>query len=53
MRGINLEGPSPRPLERARIFLDPEDGQLMVDTAERYQWELGQWNDPRSFIAVG
>ena len=27
--GINFEGPTPRPLERARIFLDPDDGQIV------------------------
>ena len=51
--GINFEGPTPRPLERARIFLDPDDGQVVVDKAQRYQWELGQWDDPDSFILMG
>ena len=51
--GINFEGPTPRPLERARIYLDPDDGQVVVDKAQRYQWELGQWEDPDSFIMTG
>ncbi len=48
--GINFEGPTPRPLERARIFIDPSDNQIVVDKAQKYQWELGQWTDPSSFI---
>ncbi len=51
--GINFEGPTPRPLERAKIFVDPADGQIVVDKAQKYQWELGQWDDPDSFIARG
>ena len=50
--GINFEGPTPRPLERARIFIDPGDGQIVVDKAQKYQWELGQWTDPSSFIPL-
>jgi cytochrome b6-f complex iron-sulfur subunit len=50
--GINFEGPTPRPLERARIFVDPSDGQIVVDKAQKYQWELGQWTDPSSFIPL-
>lgn len=51
--GINFEGPTPRPLERARISIDPGDGLILVDKAQKYQWELGQWDDPASFIAAG
>ncbi len=51
--GINFEGPTPRPLERARIFISPDDGQIVVDKASKYQWELGQWEDPNAYIAVG
>ena len=29
-----------------------ELGQIVVDKAKRYQEELGQWNDPDSFIPV-
>lgn len=50
--GINFEGPTPRPLERAAIYIDPEDGQIVVDKARRFLWEAGQWNDPTSYIAV-
>jgi len=48
--GINFEGPTPRPLERARIFVSPDDGRIVVDKGQKFQWELGQWEDPNSFI---
>jgi cytochrome b6-f complex iron-sulfur subunit len=51
--GINFEGPTPRPLERARIYISPDDGQIVVDKAQKFQWELGQWDDPSSYIALG
>lgn len=51
--GINFEGPTPRPLERAKIAVSPDDGQIMVDKGQKYQWELGQWRDPNSYIALG
>ena len=49
--GINLEGPAPRPLERVRIVL-AEDGQIMIDKAQKFQEELGQWADPEAFLAL-
>ena len=49
--GINFEGPAPRPLERARIVL-AEDGQILIDKSRKFQWELGQWTDPASFLQV-
>ncbi len=49
--GINFEGPAPRPLERARIVL-ADDGQLLVDKARKFQYELGQWTDPEAFLKV-
>jgi len=50
--GINFEGPTPRPLERAKIFLSPDDGQIVVDKSQKFQYELGQWDDPNAFIPV-
>jgi cytochrome b6-f complex iron-sulfur subunit len=47
--GINYEGPAPRPLERCAIRI-AEDGQLEVDASVTFQEELGQWNDPASYI---
>jgi cytochrome b6-f complex iron-sulfur subunit len=49
--GVNFEGPAPRPLERWAIAIG-EDGQLVVDKSRKFQKELGQWNDPDSFIKV-
>jgi cytochrome b6-f complex iron-sulfur subunit len=50
--GINFEGPAPRPLERYGITL-ASDGMLEVDKSMKFQEELGQWNDPASFVATG
>lgn len=47
--GINFEGPTPRPLERVKISLG-DDGQLVVDKAFRYRYELGQWDDPQASV---
>ncbi len=49
--GINFEGPAPRPLERFAIRL-ADDGQLEVDKSRRFKEEVGQWNDPASFVSV-
>jgi len=49
LSGINFEGPTPRPLERARIAV-ADDGQILVDKSRHFQWELGQWKDPESFL---
>jgi cytochrome b6-f complex iron-sulfur subunit len=48
--GINFEGPTPRPLERFRVFV--EDGILVVDKSKKFQFELGQWDMPGSYLAV-
>jgi cytochrome b6-f complex iron-sulfur subunit len=50
--GINFEGPTPRPLERAKVFISPDDGQIVVDKSQKFQYELGQWEDPNAFIPV-
>ena len=49
LSGVNFEGPTPRPLERARIVL-ADDGQILIDKSRHYQQELGQWMDPESFL---
>jgi cytochrome b6-f complex iron-sulfur subunit len=49
LTGINFEGPTPRPLERARVAL-ADDGQILVDKSRKFQYELGQWKDPDSFL---
>jgi len=39
--GVNFEGPTPRPLERFRIYVDPADGLVWVDKTQKCQVELG------------
>ena len=50
--GVNFEGPAPRPLERAKIFLDPSDGQIVVDKSVQFHQERGEWTNPEAFIKV-
>jgi cytochrome b6-f complex iron-sulfur subunit len=49
--GVNFEGPAPRPLERYAIK-KTEDGQIVVDKSRKFQKELGQWDDPDSYILI-
>jgi len=49
--GVNFEGPAPRPLERFRVTL-AADGQIEVDKGRKFQQELGQWDDPESFLPL-
>jgi cytochrome b6-f complex iron-sulfur subunit len=49
--GVNFEGPAPRPLERFAIYI-ADDGQLEVDKSRTFHQELGQWDDPDSFVKV-
>jgi cytochrome b6-f complex iron-sulfur subunit len=49
--GINFEGPAPRPLERFKLSLG-DDGQLVVDKSQIFQQELGQWEDPDSYVTA-
>lgn len=47
--GINFEGPAPRPLERVGLRR-AEDGVLEVDKSVKFQEELGQWSDVKSYF---
>jgi cytochrome b6-f complex iron-sulfur subunit len=51
MSGLNFEGPAPRPLERYRIVLS-DDGQVLVDKSQKYQWEKKQWIAAEAFLKV-
>src|SRR5436305_3823709 len=51
MTGVNFEGPTPRPLERFAIFKDP-DGYVVVDKSKTFRAELGQWDNPESFVPL-
>ena len=49
--GVNFEGPTPRPLERYATFKDA-DGYVWVDQTKIFRQELGQWEDPESFVSL-
>ncbi|MCI0380105.1 MAG: ubiquinol-cytochrome c reductase iron-sulfur subunit [Gemmataceae bacterium] len=49
--GVNFEGPAPRPLERYSIR-KTDDNQIVVEKARKFQKELGQWDDPDSYILL-
>ena len=52
--GRNYEGPAPRPMDRARLELDPE-GRILVDTSVLFREEKGkatQFDEAGSFIQV-
>ncbi len=49
--GVNFEGPAPRHLERFAVK-KTEDNQVLVDKSKKFQKELGQWDDPDSYILV-
>jgi cytochrome b6-f complex iron-sulfur subunit len=51
INGVNFEGPAPRPLERWALSVG-DDGQIVVDKSRKFQKELGQWDNPDSFIKV-
>ena len=50
--GVNFEGPAPRPLERARIYVDTADGQVVIDKSKQFHQERGEWSDPDSFLKL-
>ena len=49
--GINFEGPTPRPLERFAITKDA-DGFVVVDQTKVFRQELGEWENPESFVTL-
>ena len=51
MDGINFEGPAPVPLRRYEVSL-ADDGQIVANKGRLFYWEKGDFNDPRSYIAV-
>lgn len=51
INGINFEGPTPRPLERFAISVDP-DGYVLVDQSRIYRQELGEWDNPDCFVNI-
>jgi cytochrome b6-f complex iron-sulfur subunit len=52
--GINVEGPAPRPMDRAKVTLDAE-GQIVVDVGKLFEWPKGEpshFDDKDAFISV-
>ena len=49
--GVNFEGPAPRPLERHAIR-KTDEGQIVVDKSRKFQKEIGQWDDPDSYVLL-
>ena len=47
--GVNFEGPAPRPLDRARIWVD-DRAALWVDTGPRYPH--AEWSRPEATVQV-
>jgi cytochrome b6-f complex iron-sulfur subunit len=50
--GVNFEGPTPRPLERFRIYVDPADGNVWVDKTMKCQVELATCDAANFRLAV-
>jgi cytochrome b6-f complex iron-sulfur subunit len=42
INGVNFEGPTPRPLERFRVYVNPADGLVWVDKREKCQVEKNE-----------
>ena len=51
MQGKNFEGPAPNWLRRYEVSL-ADDGQIVVNKGRLFFEEKGEFEDPRSFIAV-
>jgi len=49
--GVNFEGPTPRPLERFRIYQDAA-GNVVVDKAKKFRKDLSQWNENESYLSL-
>jgi cytochrome b6-f complex iron-sulfur subunit len=50
MNGVNFEGPTPRPLERFHVYVDPADGYVWVDKTQKCQVELGTCDAANFFL---
>ena len=53
-KGVNFEGPTPRPLERFKIYMD--GGEVIVDRSKKFLAmgpnDLAIWGDPDAFLLV-
>jgi cytochrome b6-f complex iron-sulfur subunit len=53
INGVNFEGPTPRPLERFALYVDPVDGRVVVDKTVKCQVEQATCDADKFFLAVG
>jgi len=49
--GINIGGPSPRPLERLKVF--GFDNRLYIDKGTVFREEKGEWRHPDAMLDLG
>ncbi|MET0645522.1 MAG: Rieske 2Fe-2S domain-containing protein [Pyrinomonadaceae bacterium] len=52
--GVNFEGPAPRPMDRAQVYLDPT-GQVVVNTNKLFLREKGkvnQFNEEGAYLPI-
>src|SRR5215472_13467713 len=53
--GVNFEGPAPRPMDRAKVALDPT-GKIVVDTSKLFMDDpragVNQFNDTGAYLPV-
>ena len=47
-----LRRPGPAAAGALRDLASADDGQIEVDKSRTFQEEMGQWNDPASFVPV-
>ncbi len=47
--GVNFEGPTPRAMERAKIYVG-DDGEIVIDKSKKFIYEKGEWENPEAFI---
>ena len=50
INGVNFEGPTPRPLERFRVYEDPITGKVVVDKNVKCQVEQGTCATPNFYL---
>lgn len=50
INGVNFEGPTPRPLERYRVYEDAITGAVIVDKNSKCRVELGTCEAPGFFL---
>jgi len=39
-------------MSETKLVIITADGQIVVDKSQKFQYELGQWEDPNAFISA-